>query len=198
MLSTGYSLFVTDNQENVTPDEFPKITAWENREKETKLAKVGKGWPRRLLSKLLSKDPSERPHSWSYVLKQLGGDVSDNSVDIKGCSVYHLSEVLLPACNQALQSQLANSSSPLGSEPYLQRVEDGTIWHMVHGYTKSACSHHRSSYVDGLERDGLGVEHFGDSTALLSYSWYFDCHWQLCSNCWHGAGVSRIAKSFQH
>ena len=183
MLSTGYSLFATDNQENVTPDELQTIAAWENKEKETKMSKVGKGWPRRLLSKLLSKNPSERPHSWSYVLEQLGGGVSENIIDIKGCSVYHLSEVLLPACNQALQSQLADSSTPLGREPYLQRVEDGTIWHMVQGYTKNACAHHQSSYVDGLELDEAGADHFGNSTALLSYSWYFECHCQLCGNC---------------
>lgn len=171
LLSTGYSLFTTDNQENVAPDELQKIAAWEVQEKKAKLAKVGKGWPRRLLSKLLSKDPFERPHSWDYVLKQLGGGASTTIVDIQGCSVHHLSEVLLPACISALQPHLAGSSSPLGREPYLQRPEDGTIWHMVHGFTKNACAHHQSSYVKGLELDEKGADHVGESTALLSYSW---------------------------
>ena len=175
LLSSGRSVFQTDNQENVTPDEVPKIAQWENNEKAQRMALIGHGWPRRLISKLLSKDPLERPRSWDYVLKQLGAEVSESAMNIRACSVYHLNEILLPACNQALQSQLADSEQPLGCEPYLQCVEDGTIWHMVQGYTKAASKHHRSSYADSLDKYQMGADHVGDATALLSYSWYYNC-----------------------
>ena len=175
MLSTGRSLFQTDNQENYPFDELSKISEWDNGEKSLRMAFVGKDWPRRLISKLLSKDPLERPRSWDYVLKQLGAEVSESAMNIRACSVYHLNEILLPACNQALQSQLADSEQPLGCEPYLQRVEDGTIWHMVQGYTKAASKQHRSSYADSLDKYEMGIDHVGDAAALLSYSWYCIC-----------------------
>ena len=174
MLSTGRSLFQTDNQENYPFDELSKIAEWDNREKSLKMAFVGKGWPRRLISKLLSKDPLERPRSWDYVLKQLGAEVSKSPINIRACSVYHLTEVLLPSCNQALQTRLADSADPLGNKPYLQCATDATVWHMVHGYTKTACKHHKSSYADYLDLDQMGADHVGDATALLSYSWYFN------------------------
>ena len=42
-------------------------------------------------------------------------------------AIKHVQE-LLPKCDEALQSRLVGSVDPLGREPYLKRVEDGTIW----------------------------------------------------------------------
>ena len=97
MLCTGFPLFTTDNQENVRDEELREIAAWDDNVKAAKMAIIGTSCPRRLISKLLSKDPFDRPHSWSYVIKQLKSQntvSTSNVIDIRACSVYHLSEVI--------------------------------------------------------------------------------------------------------
>ena len=184
VLCTGFSLFTVDNQENVRPEELHKIAAWDDEEKAHKMASIGKGWPRRLISSLLSRDPQQRPRSWDYVLKQLGVQKSSRkAVNTRACSVYHLTDVLRPACDAELEKRLAGIGEPLEG---MLCVEDGKIWcqlcqllepeilvcrHMVNGYTKGACMHHMSSYTDALDLDGKGPDHVGDADVLLSYSW---------------------------
>jgi len=126
VLCTGFSLFTVDNQENVRPEELHKIAAWDDDEKAHKMASIGKGWPRRLISSLLSRDPQQRPRSWDYVLKQLGVQKSSRkAVNTRACSVYHLTDVLRPACDAELEKRLAGIGEPLEG---MDCVEDGKIW----------------------------------------------------------------------
>ena len=128
-LCTGYPLFNMDSQENVSSSELQKIAQWGGNEKSRKLAELGKGWPRRLVSQLLSKNPFERPQHWGYVLKRLGGgSTSDEAMNINACSVHHLMTELMPKTDAALSSRLAESSDPLGVPPYLQSPDEGSIW----------------------------------------------------------------------
>ena len=85
---------------------------------------------------------------------------------------------LMLKCDEALESWVVHDKSPSPSKRRrswvkrsLKCVEDGTIWQMVHGFTKQACEHHRSSYADALDKDERGADHVGDAIALLSYSW---------------------------
>jgi serine/threonine protein kinase len=71
-LCTGIQLFNVDVREELAEqDELKKLKLWEPKVKALKLAKVGYGWPRELLEKLLEKDPSDRPKSWSLVIDEL-------------------------------------------------------------------------------------------------------------------------------
>ena len=130
VLCTGFPLFTVDNQENVRQEELQKIAAWDDDEKARKMAIITKGWPQRLISSLLSRDPQQRPPSWDYVLKQLGVQKSGRAtVNTRACSVYHLTEVLRPACDEALEECLVTgeykSGKPLQG---MDCVEDAKIW----------------------------------------------------------------------
>jgi serine/threonine protein kinase len=71
-LCTGIQLFNVDVQEELAEeDDLVKLKLWEAKVKSSKLAKVGHGWPRELLKKLLEKDPSTRPKRWSIVIDEL-------------------------------------------------------------------------------------------------------------------------------
>jgi len=119
-----------DNQENVRTEELQKIAAWANDEKAHKMAMITKGWPQRLISSLLSRDPLQRPPSWNYVLKQLGVQKSGRAaVNIRACSVYHLTDVLRPACDEALEECLVTGEYKNGKPlEGMDCVEDGKIW----------------------------------------------------------------------
>ena len=126
VLCTGFPLFTVDNQENVRPEELQKIAAWGDDEKAHKMAIITKGWPQRLISSLLSRDPQQRPPSWDYVLKQLGVQKSGRAaVNIRACSVYHLTDVLRPACDEALEECLV-----LGSTKTVSHLKAWTVWKM--------------------------------------------------------------------
>ena len=130
VLCTGFPLFTVDNQENVRPEELQKIAAWDDDEKARKMAIITRGWPQRLISSLLSRDPLQRPPSWNYVLKQLGVQKSGRAaVNIRACSVYHLTAVLRPACDEALGECLVTGEYKNGKPlEGMDCVEDGKIW----------------------------------------------------------------------
>ena len=77
-LAVGSTLFRIDvREEAVDDDELAKVAEWSNSTKKHALGKVKNKPLRQLLSKLLEKDPDERPGSWDDVIKDLndGGDI---------------------------------------------------------------------------------------------------------------------------
>ena len=163
-----------DVQENVEEWELQDIADWTDQHKTEKLARIGKGWPRRLVSTLLNYEPEGPPRSWDYVLKQLGADrnaaaTSSDAIDVKSCSVNHLAEVSMKDCDTALQLCLESSDMDWlwAQKGKIKNVEEATIWHMVNGHVKQYTEEHKTSYVDALD----GEDHVGEATVLLSYSW---------------------------
>lgn len=82
-LCTGRNLFDMDVREEVDDDELAKIAAWsdDEREKAVNMNRVeeGKGWPKGLISQLLSKDPEDRPKTWAKVIEALKAPSGGNS-----------------------------------------------------------------------------------------------------------------------
>ena len=63
------------------------------------------------------------------MLKQLGVQKSSRAtVNTRACSVYHLTDVLRPACDAELEKRLAGIGEPLEG---MDSVEDGKIWYQL-------------------------------------------------------------------
>jgi hypothetical protein len=61
-----------DVREDIVDDEdLIQLKTWDQKLKASKLSKVGYGWPRELLEKLLEKNPCDRPGSWHVVIDEL-------------------------------------------------------------------------------------------------------------------------------
>ena len=54
-------------------------------------------------------------------------DIPNAGIDIRACSVHHMTNELMPKANLVLQSGLAESNSPLGLEPHLQSTDEATF-----------------------------------------------------------------------
>jgi len=87
-LVTGEHLFKLNTREDVTTKELRKIVEWDERAKGDKLELVQKGWPRKLLSRLLNKDPKERPKRWSSVILELNGIKSQSERHLSSATLY--------------------------------------------------------------------------------------------------------------
>ena len=54
-------------------------------------------------------------------------DTLNAGIDIRACSVHHMTNELMPKANLVLQSGLADSNSPIGLEPHLQSTDEATF-----------------------------------------------------------------------
>jgi serine/threonine protein kinase len=77
-LCTGMQLFNVDINEEVRDDELRLLVGWSNELKSAKLAEVRTGWPKKLLEKLLEKDPNNRPANWSEIIHDLESTMEEH------------------------------------------------------------------------------------------------------------------------